>query len=338
MMIQPVQILFLQLLFLACFNTKADGFHVQDPIRAISPDSLEIQMELFLGAEGYQVQDDAAISDSLLSGLKQREQSVFRADAEISPLGKTVLILEAMDGNAGRVRYLVTFGRVKVEAPPAADPVTVSFVQADRFNLGGAIHSELVRIYGEENVAPPDEFDAGPHVSWRLVTRPLMGLTADVIGAARRVIPDEEAAMIDCLGTACTVTELLIDKIADWNETDENIPDFDPTFDRHRDGVLTPAMAVELLMVLAGAANIRANRYYWRGFDDVSLIKKYEWLADASGFSPFSKVMIETGLGQDAATDAAVAVLTRSGKCSAEDWNRLIDFSFARILLKGSTQ
>lgn len=295
----------------------------RDTVEVISSDSLEVLTEIYLSEAGYRKAETAVLSDTLLENLGYAEGSVFRGDSNISPLGKAVLITDLMEELANRLRYRVSYAFERVLVPPAAYPVTISFIQVDRFNLGTAIRSELINIYGEEHVAPLDDFKPGAHVSWRLVTLPVMGLAAHVIGASRATITEKNSASMDCFGKECNQTKEIIENLAGWSEDRRVEPEFTPTYEMVKNGLLTPVAAIELLAQKSGASNVEQSRYIWRGFEALNK----NGVHVAFGYrNPAVKAIIETGLGQDHHVSAAIAVSNIHENGFSISWDRIVGF------------
>src|SRR5699024_6630067 len=135
----------------------------------------------FVSGQDYQAQAVEKVNDAIAGALEPADgPSVFLPSGTLDPFVKAVLALEQAEAPLGRVRVRLRYGQDLITAPPAMSLVLVSFGQIERFNLGPPIRAELVQVHGAEKVAAAAEFGGGPHVAWRLVTRPVMGHQADI--------------------------------------------------------------------------------------------------------------------------------------------------------------
>jgi hypothetical protein len=310
------------LLLLSPFHPSDTTFGQPDTTGIIPADSLETLIHSFLDNEGYHRVDTQILSDTLLTNLDQPEETVFRADSNISPPGKALLIFEYMEPEASHYRFKINYVEKKVEAPPAAAPVIVSFIKIDRLNLGEAFRSHLKEIYGEENIAPVEYFNPGPHLSWRFVTRPVMGQSAHIVGASRKVISDRSVSAIDCMRQSCLETGSIIEKMLPWSHETEIEIGFDPAYKKTSNGLLSPSASTELLFLKTGAANISGPHFYWRG------IIQSDFSCPSSEQQPQSIAILEHGLGQDITSDAALFVsCPDSGTIKQQ--NRIASYSSA---------
>ncbi|HSH27185.1 MAG TPA: hypothetical protein VK972_05400, partial [Wenzhouxiangella sp.] len=172
----------------------------------------------FVSGQGYQVQTVEKVNDAIEGALEIADgSSVFLPSGMLDPFVKAVLALDQTEGRLERVRFRLRYGQDEASAPPAAAPVPVSFVQIERFNLGPAVREALVQAHGAENVAAAAEFGVGPHVSWRLVTRPVMGQQADIVAVSRREISDADARAQTCFHAPCLSTAPVIKQAAPWS-------------------------------------------------------------------------------------------------------------------------
>ncbi|MBI6628754.1 hypothetical protein [Pontibaca salina] len=263
--------------------------------------------ERFIAEAGYEVQDVTVLNDLIERQLTpSNPNSVFLPSGALNPFVKGILTLEAADNVLERVRYRVTYAQEMVDAPPAASPVPVSLVQIDRFNLGPVIRDALVQDIGAENVAPPADFGVGPHVSWRLATRSLQGHKADILAASRSEILDSEAQARMCFTSNCLVLGSVIeDAVPSWDGTTAPHPDAGRPYPTQRDGLLTPAAAIDSLT---------------RDFS-------YEPREGSHAPSPFVEIIIEQNLGQDTNLDAAIREGAMMDDSVGAIWQRLSAFS-----------
>lgn len=272
--------------------------------------SLEAEIRAFLGSDlGYQAVDVAALEADIESGLPPSD-SVFLSSGRVSPLAKAMLALESEDGALERTRHHVSVRVLEVTQPPASDPVAIAFVQVDRYNLGPAIRDELVLSFGESNVAPAATFGEGPHVSWRLVVRRLMGNEAAIIAAARAEVPDSQAALVSCLGVPCLQTSGGIEDMAAWHamETADLAGESESLVSQAtRDGLDWPAAMLDLA---AAQAHFNAYESEVTGRDAV-----------------VAEFVIESNLAQEAYTDVALRRGHLLDDSVAAIWQRLLTFT-----------
>jgi Ca-activated chloride channel family protein len=210
-------------------------------------DPLEAMAVKFL--EGYEVQNSQQVLQQIEAQLDPADahQSVFLPTADISPMAMAILALEAVEGTRDRVRYRVTYGIEQIPNPPKYSPLPLSFIQIDRFSLGSAIRQDAITSYGAENVAPPEAFDVGPHVSWRLITGPVMGNRAVVHAIGRIALSDAQVQDMTCLKVLCLSSNMNIESAAPWGEMKETSLNLEVAYPVARAGLLTPAAALEQL-------------------------------------------------------------------------------------------
>lgn len=241
----------------------------------------------FIDAAPYQRQPLESLQRELRDGLTGDPESVFLPGSRLAPLTRALLKLQATDGAISPARYRIRYGQVQIPNPPKADPMTVSLVQVDRFNLGPTLLAELEAQHGAEHVRA-DSFADDPHLSWRFVMRPVMGTTAMTAAAARAEIPAVFAEIMDCLGTPCIATSAAGSGL-EWESEQAPAIDFEADYVIKREGIPSPAAMVDLLLAESHAAT-RNDGIVWHGFE------MREGIADGAAFVD---LVIETGLGQD---------------------------------------
>lgn len=242
----------------------------------------------FTGAEPYETQEVERVQRTVQDVLEGDPESVTPAGSRLAPPTRALLKLEAAEGTIAPARYRIRYGLVEVPNPPNAEPLTVSLVQIDRFNLGPARRAERRREHGAGNVRA-ESFAGDDHVSWRFATRPVMGTTAMTAAAARAEIPHAFAETMDCLGAPCTAAATTEATGLNWQAAEAPGLDFESDYAIERDGVPSPAAVLDLLLAESNAAR-RNETIVWRGFEP------REGVAEGS---PFVDIVIETGLGQD---------------------------------------
>lgn len=279
----------------------------QETNRVYDAASFNAEIEAFLGAaSGYTAVDEIALEGAIEDALPPTD-SVFLASGNLSPLAKALMALEISDGHLERTRHHVIVRVLQADQPPAADPVPMVFVQIDRYNLGPAIRSELVTELGEEYVAPAAEFGEGPHVSWRLVLRPIMGQQAAIFGAARAEANEDHAEAAVCLGVPCVLTSGGIEEIAVWHEM-ETVDLGDEleslAYPGLRDGLASPAAMLDLT----------AAQAYFNAYES-------EVSGSDLGVAEF---VIEVGLAQDQVIDVALRQGNLLDDSVSAIWQRLL--------------
>jgi hypothetical protein len=247
---------------------------------------LEAVARTFTKVSPYQPAEIESLSQALPHG---DPGSVFLPGANLSPPTRALLKVQASEGTISPVRYRLRYGLVQVPNPPKADPLTVSFVRIDRFNLGPARLDALKRKHGADHVRA-ESFADEPHASWRFAMRPVMGTTAMTVAASRTDIPHAFAEAMDCLGVPCTAeTAVQPPADLDWQVDDAPDAQIEAEYAIERDGVPSPAALLDLLLAASGAAR-RNGGIIWHGFEP------REGVAPGT---PFVDIVIETGLGQE---------------------------------------
>lgn len=259
--------------------------------------------------EGYDEQDSLQVLDQIHAILEPNgaQSSVFQPSAEIRPLTMAVLALESAEGARDRVRYRITYGIEQISNPPKHSALPLSFIQVDRFSLGSAIRQEAIASYGAENVSAPDAFDVGPHVSWRLITRPVQGMMSDIVAAGRSELSNTQAQDMICLNSPCLSPVMALDSTAPWGKEEKTRLDAGPVpFQVVRSGLLTPAAAIDTLT--------RAS-----DFGEAGQSSEAPEVPD-----PFLEAVIEINLAQDSLLDAGMRQGGLMDDSVAAIWRRLV--------------
>lgn len=165
---------------------------------------LERASEAFVAAVGFRSVDVDSLSDAVWYSAKrfraQPPTAVRQPDANLDPLTKAMLTVDAREPALERARYRISYSLLAdAEIPEHA----LAVVEVTRFNLAPAMRRQLIENYGAENVGKPGAEQRVAHVSWRFVTRATQGQRADIVAAARREWSDSAAARMDCLGQPC---------------------------------------------------------------------------------------------------------------------------------------
>jgi hypothetical protein len=191
-------------------------------------------------------------------------------------------------------------------------------VDVRRYNLGPAIREQTIDAYGAANTAGPGAFGVGPHVAWRFAFQQGSKVAAMVVAAARREIPDAEAAGDDCRARRCLDLNLLDDH-AGWVQLNEPIDEpvvaypavSQIPFGNEVIEDQTPAYVSLQLAMAAGIASKHSDGMLW------SVPQRQGPATD----EPLFVVVIDRNLGQEIITDAALGV-PKLGKESEERWVR----------------
>lgn len=257
--------------------------------------------------EGYETRDTLQVFEQILETLERvGPPSPFTASSEIRPLTTAVLALETAEGVRDRVRYRITYGIEQYPDMASGVPYPVSFIQVDRFSLGSAIRQDVLNSYSGAHVGPPEAFDVGPHVSWRLVTRPVQGTASDILAAGRTELSDADAWGMTCLNSPCLSTGMNIDSAASWGQEEETPLNPDPVpFQVARAGLLTPAAAIDQLT-------------HESRFREAGRFREHPNLPD-----PFLEAVIEVNLAQDSVLVAAMRRSEMKDDSVAAIWRRL---------------
>jgi Ca-activated chloride channel family protein len=259
--------------------------------------------------KGYETRDPSQLLDQVLATLEpaSSQSSVFLPSARIRPLTMAVLALEAAEGPRDRVRYRISYG-IELLPDLASDvPYPVSFIQIDRFSLGSAIRQDALASYGADNVAPPEAFDVGPHVSWRLITRPVQGAASDIVAAGRTELSQAQAQEMTCLSNPCLSPVMEVENSAAWDTMEQMSLNHDPvSFQVERSGLLSPAAAIDQLTRESG-------------FNETGRFRETPQLPD-----PFLEAVLEINLAQGSILQAGMRRGDVKDDAIAAIWRRLV--------------
>ena len=179
--------------------------------------------------------------------------SAFRPDADLPAPVRALLLLDSHEGTLPHVRYLVNY---QPTSEPATPDATRDFVEITRFNLGPAVHADLVDSVPAEHLAPVKTFGVGPHVRWRFAMSPQRGMGAGLDAVSRQTVPAAEAARTDCLGQPCTALASAEGPKGRWKP--QGLAALPPSFQRSTPEGPAPASALEQLLALMGEDAQRA--------------------------------------------------------------------------------
>lgn len=251
--------------------------------------SLDEMAEVFMPEVAWLHQDVTALQDRLRETLAggAHSDSIFLADADVDPFSKALLVVLNEEPELLHARYRFRYAKAQmvVEERP---PLIADLVEVSRFNLGPARHAELIEILGEEQVASASSFGQAPDVSWRLITRSIMGQAADITHAARRELPEHTAE--ECLGLSCRSIALLNDTVRDWPEFESADLPFD-----HEQLVLSLLQAG--LERMGQRQRDEQGRTTWHA---------PEWPESVAAGESFIEISLERGVGQDDALDLVI--------------------------------
>lgn len=289
-------------------------------VTSMSPahaDSADDAAASFVGANGFEVFTDTAVLADILD-MTLIDTGRARKDADVTAVEKALLLIEAKEGFVPRARYVVRLGS------EFHGEIPVSFVEAERYNLGQLIWQETVDAYGEENTAPVDEFGEGPHVVWRIATQPNTKAAAILLSASRREIGDDEAAGRDCVARTCLSLDP-IEFMTEWSEApafdiampslayglqvaageeDNSLGDFD--------GQHSTALDALQLSAAAGLASVNETGVMWTA----------EPSQGSGADRPFAEFVVDRNLGQDLGSEGILSVAAMDGDFG-ERWVRI---------------
>lgn len=164
---------------------------------------LEANALSFIQAPGYAVVDplgltgDHYYSEENFPGAGSGKESISLPDAGLDPITRSILFVEAKEARLAHVRYRISYSMdVSTEVPEARQ----DYVEVTRYNVGPSRRDDLLTSVPDGRVADIVEFGVGPHVSWRFVMAPVMGIQAGLTHASRKEISDSQAQTASCLG------------------------------------------------------------------------------------------------------------------------------------------
>lgn len=169
----------------------------------------EQQADQFVTQGEYQPLDPEQLSseayyDSAYFSEAAQAASVFLPDANLDAVTRALLLFEYHEKELPHARYVVQFS---TEHHTEVPELQQSYVEVTRYNLGPARRADLLQYAPADQVAPASEFGLGPHVSWRMVMGPLMGMQADIRAASRKEIDQSTAQKAMCFDQPCLSLE-----------------------------------------------------------------------------------------------------------------------------------
>lgn len=294
-------------------DTSADGLQ---PMQV--PQTQAEAGKAFPAHPDFAPRDPQDAQSRLDESLTADSGSVFLPGQWLGPLTTALLLLESQEGSLPHVRYRMIYAVDRLPSGAGGGTLPVSYIEITRFNLGPERHAAIAEAAGEVPVAPVEHFGVGPHVSLRLVTRPIQGRSSDLIGLSRAEVGEDAAREALCLGQPCMSPNPLVEAAlgADWGAMESvSTGGFDPPYRLVRDGVHSPAAVIDLLTREAHLAQERSGGIGWDGFEPREGLEPME---------PFAEVMVETGLGQDTAVDAVLREGHVMDHTVETIWHRLV--------------
>lgn len=259
--------------------------------------------------EEYETHDTVHVLDQILATLKpvNPQSSPSLPSAQIRPLTMVILAFETVEGERDRVHYRISYGIEQLPDQPNNFPYPVSFIQVDRFSLGSAIRQGIIESSRGEHIGPPEAFDVGPHVSWRLITRPVQGTKSDIFAAGRTELSETQAQGMTSLGNPCLSPLADLENAAPWGVAEEISLNADPVpFQIARAGLLTPAAAI---------AELTRESNFGEGG---------QFRAPSDLPDPFLEAVIEINLTQDSSLEVGIRRHGLMDGSIAAIWRRLI--------------
>lgn len=168
--------------------------------------ALEANAREFIQAQGYVAVDpDTLTGDHYYSkdnfpGAPNGSASMRLPDADLDPITRAILLVDAREISLPHVRYRVAYSMNASSDVPEARQ---DYVEVTRYNVGPSRRNDLLASVPDGQVADPAEFGVGPNVSWRFVMAPVMGNRAALMHASRKEMPEAQAQAADCLGEPC---------------------------------------------------------------------------------------------------------------------------------------
>lgn len=207
-------------------------------------------VEQFTSAAGFRPVDVEALESARYYDAERFPDmgaSVFMPDADLPGPVRALLLMDSQEGALPHARYLVNYQRIDKAGSPDE---TQELLDVTRFNLGPAIHADLLNSTAAEHLADVKVFGEGPHVRWRLVMSPRRGMVAGLDDVSRQQVPDQAAAAMDCLGQPCTTLESARGPGGDWQP--QGLAELPPSFRRMTAQGAAPASVLEQLLMLLG--------------------------------------------------------------------------------------
>jgi len=201
----------------------------------------------FINASGYTDADAETVDGPdyyTAERFPDQGSAVSNPDSRLDAITRAILLLEGQEGALPRVRYRVTYN---LAAPPLHPEFVQEYVEVTRFNMGPTIREDLSQYNEGQHLAPASEFGVGPHVSWRYVMAPVMGMRAGLFQSSRKELSDAQARAMDCLGESCLSMDDPAGPEGNWR-TPPVISTPEPTYTAVLNFNSVPARVAEELM------------------------------------------------------------------------------------------
>lgn len=249
----------------------------------------------FTNAPGMNSLDTAKLQQSIENILHYAQTSALAPGYGLSPLTKSIVAVQAIDGRLPHARYHLSYGQGEATISADGSYDLVDLIELRRFNLGPARHAQTVAAHGAENTANIAHFGEGPDVIWRFAMRPLRGTDAMIIAASRSEIDTPED---DCMGFHCQIGQSIIPHMADW-DAGQSIepPDFRPSYDELWQGAPSAPAVLDMLALSSHRAEAGSGDARWQPFEP----RMMEYPGQA-----FADVIVEVGLGQDGGAEVGL--------------------------------
>jgi hypothetical protein len=179
-------------------------------------------------------------------------------DADLDPLTRSIVILEANEPPLPHVRYRVTYS---MDVSPDMPEVQQAYAEVTRYNLGPSRREDLLMSVPDGQVADPVEFGVGPHISWRFALAPVMGMRAGLVYASRTEVPEAQARTADCLGEPCLSVADPSGPVTGWEPMTSSQSDPPPYAGTTDSGVATAAFGMQELWENLTADGMDPLRY-----------------------------------------------------------------------------
>ncbi|MCC5999601.1 MAG: SH3 domain-containing protein [Pararhodobacter sp.] len=266
----------------------------------------------FTHVPGMNVFDTYKLEQSIANILHYAPDSALAPGHGLSPLTKSIVALQAIDGRLPHARYHLTYRMGEPTIAPTAYYDLVELIELRRFNLGPARHAATVAAHGAENTADIAHFGEGPDVVWRFAMRPLRGNDAVILSAARAEIDTPEG---DCMGFHCQMAQSIVPHMADWGSEDSiAMPDFRPSYDELWQGAPSAPAALDALALTSLMAETDGGDARWHPIE--------ARVMDEPG-APFIEVIIEVGMGQDTGAEVGYFATRLRDDETMSVWYRL---------------
>ncbi|WP_283179387.1 hypothetical protein [Gemmobacter sp. 24YEA27] len=267
----------------------------------------------FTRVSDYAPVDPAALDQALDAALADR--GLAQKDADVTAIEKALLLVELSEAPLPRSRYIARLGVTW------SGEIPVSFIEVTRYNLGPATRAELIAAYGAENVAAPEEFGLGPHVSWRFATQPVAKAAALILSASRHELTEAEADAALCPAQACLAVGQLAG-FADWAPAPADEQPLPPMAYGARPATAAPmsgeaelpqqstALIAIRLAIAAGLADGGGDGILWTA------------TPDSGAGTPFAEWIIDSNSGQESGLEGYLRIAPLDGEPGPR-WLRL---------------